>query len=288
MKKVLNDCEIYYEVHGDTSSKNAIFFIHGGPGLGDCRGDIATYSDFANDYQKVFLDMRGSGRSADVPPFTHDQWVEDIDALRKELGLDKIILHGSSYGGFIIQEYALKFPENTQAIALNVTAPDNEHHFAAIENAKNSDKTKIDANELTRLFEGKVESNEDFKYLYDGIVSLYTMKQNVEEQQKKVDQIYYHYQTHNDAFNLCLRNFDLKDQLKNISVPTLVTAGKKDWIIPPEYSKSIADNVQNSNFIVFENYGHSLVREQGTIYKKYLRDFIDGKLNEKVINENIA
>lgn len=288
MIKTINNCDIYYEVHGDTNAEKAIFFIHGGPGLGDCRGDIVTYSDFANDYQKVFLDMRGSGRSAEVPPFTHEQWADDIDALRQELGLGKIILHGSSYGGFIVQEYALKYPEHTEAISLNVTAPDNEHHFAAIENAKNSDKTKIGEVELVRLFEGKVESNSDFKYLYDGIVSLYTMKQDKEEQQKKVNEIYYHYQTHNDAFNQCLTNFDLKDQLNKINVPTLVTSGKKDWIIPPEYSKMIADRIETSTFILFENYGHSLVREQGTIFKNYLRAFIDGKLKDKVIVENIG
>lgn len=288
MIKKINDCDLYYEIHGDATSEEAIFFIHGGPGLGDCRGDVQTFSDFAPAYQKVFLDMRGSGRSGDVQPFSHEQWIQDIDSLRQELGFQKIILHGTSYGGFIVQEYALKFPENTQSVVLNVTAPDNRHHFAAIENAVNSDKTKIGQEDLVRLFEGKVESDEDFKYLYDGIVSLYTINQNIEEQQEKVNQIYYHFETHNAAFNTCLIDFDLKEQLSKISTPALVTAGKRDWIIPPEYSKLIADRILNSTYIVFENYGHALVREQSEVYKEYLLNFIEGKLSDKEIRENIA
>ncbi|MGM8215863.1 alpha/beta fold hydrolase [Bacillaceae bacterium W0354] len=284
MKTVINGCEIYYETRGNSEGKDSIFFIHGGPGLGDCRGDILTFEELQDEYHLVFIDMRGSGRSADVPPYTHQQWVDDIDALREQLGLGKIILHGASYGGFIVQEYVLAYPENTKAVLLNVTAPDNEHHFKAIDNALNSDKADIDKESLLRLFEGKVESDEDFKNLYGSILPLYTMKQDKEAQKAKLDGIHFHYATHNEAFHNNLNNFDLKERLKEVSVPAMVTAGKHDWIIPPEYSKAIADRIPNATFVLFENYGHSLVREQGHVYKKLLRQFLKGELNEEFVS----
>src|SRR5690625_7089034 len=94
MKEIINGCSLYYEKHGSAGAPDTIFFIHGGPGLGDCRGDAATFKNLEDQYQLVFMDMRGSGRSGDVPPYTHEQWIDDIDALRKKLGLKKIILHG--------------------------------------------------------------------------------------------------------------------------------------------------------------------------------------------------
>ncbi len=287
MKTVINGCEIYYETKGEKDGKDSIFFIHGGPGLGDCRGDIATFGELEDDYYLVFIDMRGSGRSADVPPYTHKQWADDIDALREHLGLDQIILHGASYGGFIIQEYALLYPERTKALLLNVTAADNDHHLKAIDNALESDKVDVDKDNLIRLFDGQVKSNEDFKELYASILPLYTMKQDKEAQKAKLDGIHFHYATHNAAFHNNLKNFDLKNELENIQVPAMVTAGKHDWIIPPEYSKAIADRIPNSTFVLFENYGHSLVREQGDVYKKLLRQFLDGEIKEDFVSVDV-
>lgn len=283
MNVLLNGCDIYYEIHGNSEAKDTILFIHGGPGLGDCRGDVVTFQGLSRDYQLVFLDMRGSGRSADIPPYTHEQWADDIESLRKHLGLKKIILHGASYGGFIVQEYVLKYPLYTKAILLNVTAPDNEHHFKAIDNALNSDKSTIEKDDLVRLFEGKVTSNEDFRDLYKAILPLYTMKQDKNAEQEKLDQIYFHYQTHNEAFKINLQNFDLKDLLHKVTTPTLVTAGKRDWIIPPEYAKSIAAQINNSIFVLFENYGHSLAREQGQRYIDIVNKFLKNELNEREI-----
>jgi proline iminopeptidase len=283
MKEIINGCPLYYEIHGSAGASDTIFFIHGGPGLGDCRGDILTFKNLEEQYQLIFLDMRGSGRSADVPPYTHEQWIDDIDELRKKLGLEKIILHGASYGGFIVQEYALKYPENTKSIVLNVTAPDNEHHYKAIENALDSDKTGIEKEQLERLFHGKVRSNADFKALYKKILPLYAMKQDKEAQRKKLEQIYFHYETHNAAFHKNLKTFDLKNQLPELSIPALVVAGKHDWIISPEYSKNIADLIPKSVFVLFENYGHSLVREQGDCYISFINKFLDNELNEKEI-----
>jgi len=283
MKEIINGCSLYYEKHGSAGAPDTIFFIHGGPGLGDCRGDAATFKNLEDQYQLVFMDMRGSGRSGDVPPYTHEQWIDDIDALRKKLGLKKIILHGASYGGFIVQEYALKYPENTKSIVLNVTAPDNEHHYKAMENALDSDKTGVEKEELERLFNGKVRSNEDFKALYKKILPLYAMKQDKEAQRKKLEQIHFHYETHNAAFQDNLKTFDLKKQLPALSVPALVVAGQHDWIIPPEYSKEMADLIPESVFVLFENYGHSLVREQGDYYISIIKKFFGNELHDKEI-----
>src|SRR5699024_8914433 len=104
----INDCKIYHEIYGE-NNKETIFFIHGAPGLGDCRSDIQSFKSLASEFKLVFLDMRGSGRSEDKPPYTHEQWTADIDRLRQYIGAEKIIIHGGSYGGFLSLEYVLRF-----------------------------------------------------------------------------------------------------------------------------------------------------------------------------------
>lgn len=273
MFRTINGCNLYYEVLGE-ENKETIFFIHGGPGLGDCRGDILSFSPLASIYRLVFIDMRGSGRSGDVGPFTHDQWVEDINELRKLLGAQKIAIHGSSYGGFIALEYLLKYQEHVSHGLLNVTSANNEHHYAAIENALNSNLPGIDSERMKRLFEGEVLSNDDFKDLYAAILPLYAMKPDEETMKAKLDAIYFHYETHNYAFNQNLANYNLNPRLHEIKVPVLVTGGRHDWITPAECSEEIAAGIENSKLVIFENNGHSLVREQTEDYMNLIKEFI--------------
>ncbi|MBE9014295.1 alpha/beta fold hydrolase, partial [Pseudanabaenaceae cyanobacterium LEGE 13415] len=46
------------------------------------------------------------------------------------------------------------------------------------------------------------------------------------------------------------------DQLHKITVPTLVIAGRHDWICPPEFSEQIAKTIPNADLRIFEHSGH--------------------------------
>jgi len=55
-----------------------------------------------------------------------------------------------------------------------------------------------------------------------------------------------------------LRRFDLRGELGSISAPTLVLAGRHDWICPPEFSVEIARLIPGADLRVFERSGHSI------------------------------
>jgi proline iminopeptidase len=273
MYTTINDNQLYYEVHGKEDGE-PIFFIHGGPGLGDCRNDIQTFSILEDQYKLVFLDMRGSGRSEAKPPFTHEQWTEDIHELRHQLALGKINIHGSSYGGFIALEYVLRYPEYVSRVMLNVTSSNNRHHYLAIENALKSNLPGIDRDMLERLFAGKVKSNEEFKEMFGAILPLYAVQYDEEKARERLEAIYFHYQTHNDAFRYNLENYNLTERLHEIKVPVLVTGGRHDWITPAECSEETAAGIEGSTLVIFEDNGHSLIREKTEQYTSLLKDFL--------------
>lgn len=278
MYKTVNGCQIYYEVHGKEDGE-AIFFIHGGPGMGDCRGDIAAFSPLGDEYKLVFLDMRGSGRSEDKPPYTHEQWTADIDELRKQLGLEKIKMLGGSYGGFLTLEYALRYPENLTHVMLRDTAPSCNYNDQSTAKALNSNLPGINEDMLDRLFGGRVKSNDDFKEMFGAIQPLYTVVWDEEKAKQRLDSIFFHYETHNYAFSVNQPAYDLTEQLKNIQVPVLVTVGRHDWITPVVASEDIHREVPNSTLVIFENSGHSPHLEENEKYIELVRDFIKAESN---------
>jgi proline iminopeptidase len=60
----------------------------------------------------------------------------------------------------------------------------------------------------------------------------------------------------NIAFSGFLRNYNILNELHKITSPTLVIAGRHDWICPPEFSEEIAQAIPNAYLKIFENSGH--------------------------------
>jgi proline iminopeptidase len=271
----INGAEIYYEILGEQNDQ-AVMALHGGPGIADHRGEQSGLGGLSDQYKLVTYDHRGCGRSSETPPYTNEQYVEDAEALRQELGLGKIILYGGSYGGFIAQLYALKYPENLSHLILRDTSPNNQFVSLAKQNAlSRMDKAPgITEEMLDRMFDGKVRDNDDFKVLYEAILPLYFVGDQAHEAREKQD-IFYHYETHNVMFSNEFSAFDLSDKLTSINTPTLVTVGKHDWITPPVAAKLIAEQIPNSTLVQFENSGHSPQLEESDLYVATVKQFLN-------------
>lgn len=269
MRVTLNECEIYYEIHGKEDGET-IFFIHGGPGMSDSRGDVSAFSALGDQYKLVFMDMRGSGRSEEKGPYTHEQWIDDIDALREYLKIEKLHILGGSYGGYLTMEYALKYQKYLQSITLRDTAANDKYNYISIDKALASNLPGIDEEMLTRLFGGEVRSNEEFKEMIRAILPLYTVE-DTGNNEAKLNNIYWHYETHNFAFSTNKKMYNISDRLSEIKVPTLITVGIHDWVTPLECSEELAEKIPNNKFVKFENSGHSPHQEENEAYIKLLR-----------------
>lgn len=98
---------VWFRVVG-TASSTPLLILHGGPGVGSCR--LSALAALGDQRSIVFYDQLGSGRSgrpADSNLWHIDRFVEELDAVRKQLGLSRIHLLGHSWGGALAVQYLL-------------------------------------------------------------------------------------------------------------------------------------------------------------------------------------
>jgi len=93
-----------------------VIFLHGGPGFFILESDIKFYGQLARDGFDVYLyDQVGSGRSdrlADVREYTTERHVADLEAIRQQIGAEKVILIGQSWGNTLLADYMAVYPEH--------------------------------------------------------------------------------------------------------------------------------------------------------------------------------
>jgi len=109
---------LYWELSGNPRGKPVVF-LHGGPGAG-ASADHRRFFD-PERYRIVIFDQRGSGRSrplGELAANTTAHLVDDIEALRRHLGIERWVVFGGSWGSTLALAYAQAHPERTVALAL--------------------------------------------------------------------------------------------------------------------------------------------------------------------------
>ena len=116
--KVSNIHELYYEQCGNPDGQPVVF-LHGGPGA----GLIADYRRFFDPsaYRIILFDQRGAGQStphACLEDNTTWHLVADIERLRTELGIERWLVFGGSWGSTLSLAYAETHPERVRGLVL--------------------------------------------------------------------------------------------------------------------------------------------------------------------------
>lgn len=110
--------QIYWELCGNPQGKPAVF-LHGGPGSGCSPVQRQLFDPSL--YNVLLFDQRGCGRSqphASVEANTTPHLVADIELIRRELGIDRAILFGGSWGATLALAYAQAHPDRVAALIL--------------------------------------------------------------------------------------------------------------------------------------------------------------------------
>ena len=130
MYVTVNGARLYFDVDGAglvpdgprMREKPTLLLLHGGPGF-DHTMYKPAFSQLADIAQVIYLDQRGNGRSGGEPEtWTLAQWGDDVKGFCDALGIEKPIVYGGSFGGFVAQSYATQHPEHPGKLILVSTA----------------------------------------------------------------------------------------------------------------------------------------------------------------------
>ncbi|NJL64617.1 MAG: alpha/beta fold hydrolase [Methylacidiphilales bacterium] len=278
----IRDTEIFFDVEGcglvienhQTYTKPVAFLIHGGPGA-DHTGYKPTFSALTRRLQLVYFDHRGQGRSARdrKENYTLDNNVEDMEALRQYLGLDKIVVLGTSYGGMVALSYAVRYPQYVSHLI--VIASSGSYRF--LERAKQilAERGSEEQKQITQyLWDGNFANEEQLRDYFKIMAPMYSHKYNPNTSVQVWDNKILSVDAINIAFGGFLKTYDVLGQLHKITAPTLVIGGRHDWICAPEFSEEIARCIPKADLRIFENSGHLIRADE----PQALMDVINGFL----------
>jgi len=209
---------------------------------------------------------------------TWDNLTADADALRQELGFEKWAVLGHSFGGNVALEYALRYPDRVSHLILLDTGGDShwahEHAPELLARRGFSAKTV----ELARRFlNGQIEPSEFVPALvrlgraYDPHISLRQLLGNLIQgawrSKLRPEALIY-------AAPRLLTGWTVMDRLGEIRVPTLVMAGRDDFIFPPEHQGQLAAGIPGARLRIIERAGHNPHAERPDEVMEAVRDFI--------------
>jgi proline iminopeptidase len=142
--------QLYYRSIGTGSP---IVVIHGGPGMD--HGSVANdLEPLARNHRVIFYDQRGGGRStlpSDPSLLPIDKHVDDLESLRRHLGLEKLTLLGHSFGPAIAALYAIRYPQNVERMIFLGPIPPRKATF--FEDYGNTLNARLTAAQLARMDE---------------------------------------------------------------------------------------------------------------------------------------
>ncbi len=282
MRARIRDTEIYFDIEGAglvpdgprMREKLPAFIIHGGPG-GDHSDSKIAFAPLAEKLQLVYFDHRGQGRSArgDQARFTLDENVEDMEALRLHLGLGPVVSIGTSYGGMVAMAHAARYSASVSHLVLVVTAAHAGFNARArqIVAERGTPEQRAVCEEL---WAGRLDSVEKLRHYYQVMGPLYSRKYDPAKAGLSRARGILAPDALNRAFapGGFLQSFDLRPELAAISAPTLILAGRHDWICPPEFSEEIQRLIPASELHIFEDSSHSIRNDE----PEHMRDAIAG------------
>ncbi len=226
--------KLTYRCVGNKNSSHTLLFIHGAGGVSESLLDLALH--FKN-YNCILVDLPGHGQSTAKIPSSVTGYVDALEKFitsEKDLFKDNMTCIGHSMGGMITMNLALrKIPALKRIVILNSAA-----------------KFDLDQKFMNKIHKGILDKVYLFKssgsYLHPRTYKFFLSSlKNLSVPVMIKD------------FKL-VEHFSLKDQVKDISLPTLIVTGEKEILATAEHSKFLHANIKGSELEIMPKLSHLL------------------------------
>ena len=272
--------KIWYKIVGEGKGV-PLLLIHGGPGSRSCSG-IPTYSMLADERPVIFYDQLGSG-SSDRPWDTRlwrpSRFADEIDSLRKTLGLKELHILGHSWGGTVLMEYMMRQPKGVRSAIFAsplISTPVwiNDAKLLLSQMPKNLQDT-ISKYERQRNYMAP-----SYLIATDSFYARYLVRHGRVDGDECAasgpgNDSLYNYMWGPTEFNATgtLKHYDRSRDLPKLRGSILFIAGEFDEARPATMRK-FSQEVRGSKVVIIPDSGHGMHRDQPVLYVRALREFL--------------
>ena len=226
------DFDLYYTIVGDRGPY--VMILSGGPGE-EIRSMDAFADELGKDYQCIMLEQRGTGRSKlsqyNGSTINLKAYIEDIEAVRRALPAEKMIVMGNSWGMMLALAYGGTYPAAVSGIATVGSGPITSDYLRVFSDNQKSRLSSCEM-EVIDYWSEPSRRNANFErasferaratapaYFYDRKAAIaFMMELSADEFNPHVI----------PAFLEAEAKFDLRPKLKAITSPVLLLQGRQD------------------------------------------------------------
>ena len=270
------DGRIAYFTFGRRTARLPVVVVNGGPGFSHrylLEGGV--WQRIARTRLVVLYDQHGTGAStplsAGVPYTTADQ-IDDLDAVRRTLGLARFALAGHSYGGYLSLAYTLAHPEQVERLILTDAPGPVLPHQPVLYNDVFPDRlAAAPRTEPTDAAARKKAADADIRL---HLSTYFVSPRKAARYIARSDRFGYDPAV-DDVVSAGSRGVDLSGRLKDIRAPTLVLNGRFDTDVPPITAWRMCAAISGARCMFFEASGHFPAVEEPARYRAAVEAFLD-------------
>jgi proline iminopeptidase len=262
--------------------KTPILLLHGGPGAG--HNYLLPLKTLADERPVIFYDQLGCGKSdspADESLYTVQRSVDEVDAVRRALGLDRIVLFGHSWGSMLAIEYLCQDRgAGVEKLILGGA-------LASVPQCMAGQQRLIDAlpngggARLHALEAAHREASPEYQKLVNQFYDRHVCRRKplppeaAETFEIVGKSIAYRVMNGPNEFTITgiIKDWDRRADLGHIKMPTLITTGEYDEVTL-DCHETIHQGVAGSELHVLDGCSHMTMSEQPREYVALLRRFI--------------
>jgi len=273
--------KIYTRSFGARRPARTLLCVHGGPGA--THDYLLPLTDLVRyGYRVVFYDALGCGRS-DLPDghelFTFEHDLRVLEKVRQSLGVDRIHLMGSSYGGMLVLAYATRHSPHLQS--LNATGGLCDVRFATREMRRLVHGLPAKTQAVLRKYERRGEfQHPDYEaavmqFYRRHLCRIWPWPEDVASALMKISRPVYGTMNGPNEFTIIgnIKDIDFSDDLPRISVPTLLIHGRYDEVTPA-VGERIRRRIPGARLHIFPRSSHVSFWEERPAYMRLVRAFM--------------
>jgi proline-specific peptidase len=269
-----------------TDARLPLLILHGGPGA--THQYLAPLESLARGGRRViFYDQIGCGRSGgprDDPDFYDARlFVDELQAVRDALGLERVHLLGQSWGGMLAMQYALDDPAGLASIVV-ADSPADMRHWVAEANRLRADLPADVAATLTAHETAGTTTDPAYAAAVEVFYRRHVCRlaEWPEPFLRSIDAMtndgfVYNVMNGPSEFHVVgkLKDWTIRDRLHEIRVPALLLSGAHDEATPAIVGE-VAERIPNAGWILFEQSSHTPHLEEPAAFEAAVNGFLAG------------